>query len=118
MTSRTIARILGPSLVVLSAAEYKNLAAFADVRPWFVFLNGNLLLVAGLAIVQSHNIWKRHWSVWITLSGWFLLLAGAYRMFWPDGHQLGPGLPANLTFVVLAMVGMLLSYRGYSRQAS
>jgi hypothetical protein len=46
--SRQIARIVGPTLIALGISEALNPAPV-------VYLNGTLLFVAGLAIVQAHN---------------------------------------------------------------
>lgn len=60
-TSRTIARIVGPSVVVLAATEAFNMAIFAAQTAPVVYLNGTLLFVAGVAIVQAHNRWRWGW---------------------------------------------------------
>jgi hypothetical protein len=53
--SRQIARIVGPTLIALGISEALNLDAFAGNAAPVVYLNGTLLFVAGLAIVQAHN---------------------------------------------------------------
>ena len=111
--ARRIARILGPSMMALGLTEAINLDRFADVAPAFVYLNGTLLLVAGVAIVQAHNHWSRRWPVLVTLAGWILVAGGLYRMIAPAASQAAAS-PA--TYALLAMIvvaGIVLSLNGY-----
>ncbi len=82
-TSRQIARILGPALIALGLTEALNIDVFAGVPAAFVYLNGTVLFVAGVAIVQGHNRWRLGWPMVVTLAGWVLLLGGLYRMVAP-----------------------------------
>jgi hypothetical protein len=43
---------------------------FAAQTAPIVYLNGTLLFVGGLAIVQSHNRWSWGWPLLVTLTGW------------------------------------------------
>lgn len=116
--SRRIARIVGPTLIALGVTEAINIDIFVGNPPPVVYLNGTLLLVAGLAIVQAHSHWRRDWSALVTLTGWVLLLGGLYRMFAPQAPQLD-GSPA--TYAVLAAlvaIGGLLTYKAYGREAA
>jgi hypothetical protein len=112
--SRQIARIVGPAMIALGISELLNIGIFANVTAPVVYLNGTLLLVAGLAVVQAHNLWTPRWPILITLTGWMLLLGGLYRMFFPDAPQMSPGLATNAFFVAIAAIGALLSYKAYS----
>lgn len=113
--ARTTARIAGPALVALAATERANMGIFAAQTAPVVYLNGTLLLVAGLAIVQAHNRWRWGWPLAVTLLGWAALAVGLVRMSLPQAPQLheGPGLDA--LFVLLALLGAALSVLGYRR---
>ena len=100
--SNTIARIAGPTLVVLAVTEAINIDVFARIPACVVYLNGTLLFVGGVAILQAHNRWTKDWTVILTLIGWALLLGGLYRMLAPAAPQLGKGF---LTYAVLASIG-------------
>ena len=101
--SKRIAALVGPTLVAVTITEWVNLDVFLKaIGPAFgphVYLNGALLFVAGLAIVQAHNLWSMRWPVLITLVGWFLLFAGLGRMAVPVAAQAAaetPIIPAAL----------------------
>ena len=52
-----------------------------------VYLSGVLMFIGGLVIVSVHNSWVRDWTILVTLSGWFLLLLGLFRMFVASSYQ-------------------------------
>ena len=111
--SRRIARILGPFLVALSLTEGFNIRVFAGNPAQVVFLNGTLLLVAGIAILQAYARWSWSLSSLVTVSGWAFLLAGAYRMAMPAAPQLAEGMGTISLLAVLFVIGSLLSLKGY-----
>lgn len=78
-----------------------------------VYLNGTLLFVAGLAILQSHHAWRRDWTTLITLGGWAALVLGLYRMIAPGGPQAGATGTTYAILAVLFCVGAGLSAAAY-----
>ena len=126
-TSKTIARLIGPTLLVIAAGVLVRLGSFQAVadrlsrEPALVFLSGVLLFVAGLAIVSAHNIWAGGWPVLVTVLGWLAILGGLLRLLLPTWFgAVGTGLGQStgllaLIGVVLLVVGAFLSYKGYSR---
>jgi hypothetical protein len=126
-TSKTIAGLIGPTLVAIAAAmllNLRSLPAFAEQvsrDPALIFVSGILLFVAGLAIVRAHNIWTTGWPVLVTGVGWLALLSGLARMFFPaqlaaiaTGVSQSTGLIIAIA-VVLLVLGAFLSFKGYSR---
>jgi len=108
-----IARIAGPGLLALAPTEGLNLEVFAGNPPPLVYLNGTLLFVGGVAILQAHGRWSRDWRGLITLAGWVLVAGGLYRMIAPTAPQLGPGTATWAVLAVLTVVGLVLTWRGY-----
>ena len=111
--SRTIARILGPVCLVLAPTEWWNLEVFAAQTAPVVYLNGTLLLAAGVAILQAHSGWRRDWTVLVTLAGWGLALAGLARMIAPAAPQVAPGPVADGVLLLILAAGAVLTFRGY-----
>lgn len=110
--SRRIARILGPTLVALGLTEGLNIEAFAGNPPPVVYLNGTLLLIAGVAILQAYRRWSLSLSVLVTVAGWALLVAGLYRMAMPTAAQLTGGAATWGAMAALIVIGGLLSVSG------
>src|SRR4051812_21296868 len=93
MSSRTIflSRLLGLFVLALSLALFLRKPELVDVRGTLI-QNTPLLLVvsmaallAGLAIVLSHNIWSGGaLPVVVTLFGWIVLLRGFLLLILPQ----------------------------------
>ena len=113
--ARRIARILGPTALAVSATESANMDIFAAQTAPVVYLNGTLLFVAGVAILQAHARWRADWTLLVTLSGWMLAAAGLWRMATPGVPQAAGGPATTAVFVLLAAAGALLTWRGYRR---
>lgn len=112
--ARTIARIVGPTCVAIAVTEWLNMDAFAQQTAPVIYLNGTLLFVGGVAILQAHGRWRREWAVLVTLVGWASVALGLYRMAVPSGPQAAAGPATNVVLAVLGMLGLFLTAKGYS----
>src|SRR5260370_27509080 len=102
-TSKTIAGLIGPTLVAIAAGMLLNFGSFPTLAelvsrdPALIFVSGILLFVAGLAIVRVHNRWTNGWPVLVTVLGWLFVLGGLNafsdrtrrdcRRNWPDHRR-------------------------------
>ena len=80
-----------------------------------IYLNGVLLFVAGLAIIKNHNIWTFSWQTILTIVGYFAIILGLFRMFFPQVQQ-GKFENNNLIMVIeiiLILVGLFLTLKAY-----
>ncbi|MEZ5826914.1 MAG: hypothetical protein R3D30_07335 [Hyphomicrobiales bacterium] len=128
-TSRYIARLMGPLLLTLGLGMVFGLAAspgtymtmmkqFAG-EPSFVFVVGMLALVAGLAIVNAHNVWVGDWRVIITILGWLAVIRGILSLLFPVRlHGVAERVLADPTAptigaVITIVLGALLTWVGY-----
>jgi hypothetical protein len=68
--------------------------------------------------VRAHNLWARDWTVLITLSGWFFLVLGLFRMFAAGLYQRGSAITSTTAFMILEgillIVGLIMTYKAYS----
>ena len=118
--SKNIAGLLGPAIVAVTASETVNIHIWAGNTAAGVHFNGTVIFIAGLAIVRAHNLWVRGWPVLITLSGWFLILLGLFRMFYPE-LQLEAAkhtYTVSIGTMFLLAGGIFLTYKAYSRKGS
>src|ERR1700730_10229537 len=127
-TSKTIASLMGPTLVAISAGLFLNLGSLPGLvesvsrDPALIFLSRILLLVAGLAIVRAHNHWVADWSVLVTAFGWFAVLGGLMRVLFPIrlatiAAELSQSTGViTAAAVVLLVAGAFLSFKGYTRE--
>ena len=89
-TSIFLARLIGPvmlaaavGLLVNQAGQRAMAKEFLESTP-LIYLSGALAMVAGVAILLSHNVWALDWRVIITLFGWAAAIGGALRMIAPS----------------------------------
>jgi hypothetical protein len=121
--SKRIGELLGPTLMVMVASEFPLIQPhlYDEQIPPVVYLSGTLMFVAGLAIVRSHNLWQRDWTLLVTLCGWFLLILGLFRMFAASFYRQTTGNTSSLFFIIveciLFAIGSLITWKSYVRDS-
>ena len=119
--SKRIAGLLGPSMMAVLASEFPLVQPHLyDAQiPTVVYLSGLGFFVAGLAIVRAHNQWARDWTLLVTLSGWFCLTLGLFRMFAASHYAQGTARVGAGVFIVLEgilfLIGLVLTLKAYGR---
>jgi len=132
MTNSTlIARLMGPVLLIMgigtalgllgvgmAPGDYAGLMKEMNSLP-FTILFGVLALLAGLAIVNAHNLWVSDWRVIITVVGWLAIIRGVLSLVFPAKmHTVGETVIANtsgpvISALIFLVVGAILSWMGY-----
>jgi hypothetical protein len=128
-TSRYIARLMGPVMLVIGIGMVAGLfvvgGAYSSLMKEFIgsraliFITGVLALLAGLAIVNAHNLWVPDWRVLVTVLGWLFIVRGVTNLVLPHLVQtMGDrivasqaGVIAGATFMIV--LGAILSIMGY-----
>jgi hypothetical protein len=88
-TSKTIAALLGPTLIATAVSLLANLDISQTLieglsqSPALIMIAGYAAFVPGLAIVYFHNRWTNGWPVVVTVMGWLSLVVGLLRMVLP-----------------------------------
>ncbi len=126
-TSKTIAALLGPTLIASAAMVLANLDAMPTIiegmaqNPMLVVLAGYAAFVPGLAIVYFHNRWTG-WPVVVTVMGWLSLIVGLIRMIFTmqiaamaSKLAPAPGGAFIAIGVVFLLIGGFLSFKAYRR---
>ncbi len=122
--SKRIAGLVGPALVAMLVSEFPLVQPhlYDTQIPPVVYLSGTLMFIAGLAVVRAHNLWVRNWTVLVTLSGWFFLLLGLFRMFAAGLYQRGSTNTSTTVFMVLEgillVIALIMTFKAYSRSDS
>ncbi len=115
--SKSIAAIVGPTLVVMIISEMKfwNPTLYDDQIAPVIYLNGLLFFVAGLAIVRNHNVWTKQWPVILTVIGYVTMVLGLFRMFLPNVQE--SEFENNNTIMaiqlILVVLGVFLTIKAY-----
>ncbi|KLU63614.1 hypothetical protein CEB3_c00100 [Peptococcaceae bacterium CEB3] len=116
--SKNIAKLIGPTIIVITTSETINLHIWASNLAPVTYLNGILLFIAGLSIIRVHNHWTKGWPLLITLAGWVGIIGGLYRAFFPEAQQLSENIPSYLIILGIFVVGVILTYKDYTREDS
>ena len=126
-SSTFIAKLVGPMLFVISLGMLTNQDTYHAIVGEFlhsgalVYVSGFLSLLAGLAIVNTHNAWRGEWSVIITVLGWLMLVGGVIRIVFPHFTvSFGAAVYGSTAAVVIVaviglVIGGFLTFKGYSR---
>jgi len=86
-----------------------------------MYLAGFLGLVAGLALVLTHNVWLLEWRLIITVIGWATIVCAVVIIFQPQWiASLGLKIIKNQGIyfgaaVIDVVIGLFLSYFVYIR---
>ncbi len=126
MSSRTLflARLMGLYLLCVTLTMLTHKQAIVDIEnalvhnPAMLYVGGIITMVAGLAVVLGHNIWRGGaLPVVVTVTGWMMLLKGVFLIlpnftasFW-EGMHFGQNyyLYASIGFVL----GAYLTWAGF-----
>jgi hypothetical protein len=121
-----IARLTGPVFAAIGVgmlanqATYREMAAqFLAAYP-FIYFSGVAVLIAGLMILNSHNIWTRDWRSVVTALGWAMTMIGVYRIIAPQFvNFVGTAVVVHEYFftglgIVLLALGSFLMFKGYA----
>ena len=124
-TSIFLAELIGPVCLVIGLALLINgegfralLFEFLD-SPALIFISGIITMVAGLAIVVTHNVWAADWRILITLLGWLATIGGAIRIMVPQQTiEIGRTILTNhyslpVIIGIYLVIGAPLTYFGY-----
>ncbi len=96
----------------------KTVSEFLGNHP-LIALSGALSLMIGLLIVVSHNMWVGDGRVLITLIGWFAIVQGVARLFFPEHSaklckRIINGVGYQITLWVWLLLGLYLIWLAYS----
>lgn len=115
--SKSIAGIVGPTLIVMGFSEMKlwNPTLYDTQIVPLIYLNGVLLFVAGLAIIRNHNIWVYGWQTAVTIIGYLVLIVGLLRMFFPQIQktEFKNNHSVLIVEILLILLGLFLTLKAY-----
>lgn len=124
-SSAFIARLMGPMLLINAIAILVNRRGFQDMiagatrNPAVIYLTGLLTLLAGLLVLEFHNVWVLDWRVLVTVVGWLSILGGIARIVFPAGMAaIGERMVSRDSLmvggaIVSILLGGTLTIKGY-----
>ncbi|HMK35597.1 MAG TPA: hypothetical protein VK463_11050 [Desulfomonilaceae bacterium] len=124
-SSRVLARIVGPLLVISAVGIFLNLEAAQRLIEEYsksfalCYLGGFMALLLGLVILQFQKTWETRWPVVITILGWIAVVKGAVLIVFPRQvlHLWSPiavsPYPLIVSSAVSLAAGVFLTIKGY-----
>ena len=130
MTNSTfISRLMGPVLFFMGIGAVIGLLgkfpeAYVSVlreinNQSATLILGMFALLAGLAIVNAHNLWVSDWRVIITILGWLAIVRGALSLLFSNKmYGIGETILASrsgpiIGAAIILVLGGILSWMGY-----
>ena len=124
--TRIFARILGPYLVLVTitavarASQMRSLAAEFGANPVWAYVTGAFILLTGLTVVALHQYWRSPAAIIVSVLGWMTTAKGLSLLAIPGTYistvnsAVEPVSWWVAGFVVVALVGMYLTYVGWA----
>jgi len=124
-TSKFISKILGLVYLgaglgyLISTEHYQAmLEDFISKPSYVVMLTAYLTIIAGLAILEFHNIWKGLWRGAITFIGWTATIFGVILLIFPNFYDCFTDLvQAQLYYTIggafAVLIGLYFGYYGF-----
>lgn len=70
--------------IIVRYKTYLAMEESAVKNPAMLYLSGFFILLVGILLVISHQVWTQDWRVIITIIGWLILIKGLLRIFFPE----------------------------------
>jgi hypothetical protein len=123
--AQNIARLMGPVLLMVGTGMLANGVTYRSMAVQFfstlplIYVSGILMLVSGLAILNTHPQWPRDWGSVVTAVGWILTCVGAFRIIAPQfANFVATSIVVHAGFfvgtgVVVLALGGFITFKGY-----
>jgi len=123
--TRLLARVLGPFLILVPitaavrAPQLTPAMTDFEANPLWAFVVGAIILLLGLIIVASHQVWTGPAAVIVSAVGWLLVLRGTLLLVFPAAFfsavdaVIGTGALWRIGYAGLALIGVYLAWVGW-----
>lgn len=123
-TSILIAKIIAIIYISLGIGLIVNKKYYKDTfdkmisNTTFLFMGGLFATIIGVLIVDSHNYWRKDWTVLITIIGWAALVKGMFLIAFPKSFEIfKPMFSSKLLYLIfgpfMILIGLLFFYFGF-----
>jgi hypothetical protein len=124
--TRLFARVLGPYLVLVTltavarGSQMRTLASEFGANLVWSWVTGAFILLSGLIVVALHQCWTNTAAIMVSVLGWMTVLKGLFLLAMPQTYitavtsALDPGIWWRAGFIVVALVGLYLTYVGWA----
>ncbi|CEG56156.1 hypothetical protein [Legionella fallonii] len=124
-TSKFLSKVLGFYLFIIGSAMLLNMHQFTshvvklinDTQ--LMFVSGFFVLILGLLMVVSHNVWQWSWRLIITIIAWLILFKGVSIIYFPkylDTVTIHFVRNMSISYTAASIdviLGLVLIYKGF-----
>lgn len=120
-----LAKAMGLYFLIISISVLINKNRMPSVvselmkNPALQFLMGLNILIIGLLLILTHNIWVSSWQVLITIIAWAVFIKGVLNVAFPNlaQHMTKPFLQSQsipyFAILINFLLGLYLCYYGF-----
>jgi hypothetical protein len=124
--TRMCARVVGPFLTVVTvtavarASQLRTLLSEFDASSVWAWVTGAFVLLSGLVVIALHPYWRGAAAIIVSVLGWLTALKGLFLLAFPEtslsvaDSAIQPTIWWQTGFVVMALIGLYLSYVGWA----
>lgn len=121
-----LGKVLGCYFLIAGFAYLTQRRVFAEVTKemsrnfYLIYIISFFVMILGLLMVFSHNLWVEDWRVLITIIAWVTLIKGIYWIFFSAHAKkslnwwLDQKVFYYLTGVFILLMGAFLVYHGFA----
>jgi len=101
--------------VLFATINFNDIVSDFEKSPALTFTAGCVGIIAGLVLLQFHNLWVKNWTVVITILSWCMLIGGVIAVIFPKSLSLKKNFIKNSRLLGICMVlfGLLFGYFGF-----
>ncbi len=101
--------------VLFATINFNDIVSDFEKSPALTFTAGCVGIVAGLVLLQFHNLWVKNWTVMITILSWCMLIGGVIAVIFPKSLSFKKSFIKNsrLLGILMVLFGLFFGYFGF-----
>ncbi len=101
--------------VLIGTISFNDIVNDFEKSPALTFVSGCVGIIAGIILIEYHNIWVKNWTVLITIISWFMLIGGVIVVIIPKSLSYFKSFYKNSRLLGICMIifGMVIAYFGF-----
>lgn len=120
-----LAKVMGLYFVIISLSVLINKNRMLSIitgiiqNPSLQFMMGLNILIIGIILILSHNVWVASWQIIITIISWLILFKGILNITFPSLAQsmtkpfLHSQVMPYISVLINFLLGLFLCYYGF-----
>ncbi len=101
--------------VLMGTIDFNDIVNDFKKSPALTFVSGSMGIIAGIILIEYHNLWVKNWSVLITIISWLMLIGGIIVVIIPKSLSYYKNVlkSSRLLGLFMIIVGIVMGYFGF-----